>query len=379
MNFSVGSIFEVVVRDEDSGADVGKICFSQKFPMSAEFYSRCDFYGLSRDDFCIRFMFPGKATENDLWNSLRCTEKVLQCRISIDSVSEDVYALYVDSAKGDSRRSHVYVREICAVPELGDRFLRAEIFSKDRDGVLRWRAICDALPDYLEIKGDGVTDRLYYKFIQGRSKSLVVYFDYSKDVNKIYAYQEFIPRFNMKTDSSVLLLGNSFGVWGTATCFASDGRLIVADVLELIQRIVTKCGCQRVYLVGGSQGATAALVYGGLLPSVEHIYAAVPVCFDTKSMLRHLKEVLRFKDIHLAQSLMLAGLRGGTVSLYSSRGDPQSDWHADLSLLSSRCNFKMCDDFEIGHGEVLRYFIKDIYKSISDRECYFSLSSGVYS
>jgi hypothetical protein len=250
--------------------------------------------------------------------------------------------------------------------ELGEQFIKVEIFCKDKDGFMKWRAVCEKKPDSVLV---GKFDQLYYKFIQGTNDALIIYFDYSRNSEKIKLYEEYLPKFSMRTDSSLLLIANVFGFWGTAISFSSDGHLIINDVLKLILEQLKISKASRIYIVGGSQGASAALLYGNFLRGVEQIHAVVPVQFTTESMLMHIKDNVASEDIMLCETKILSTLSQKNVFLYSTLGDTLwYSWHRDLSLNSEKVRFIVCDDPAIKHDNCLKYYIKYIYASIYGNE-----------
>lgn len=222
-------------------------------------------------------------------------------------------------------------------------------------------------PDPVHLLSGG--EKLHYRLTTGTGDSLIVYFDYSRLVEKVDLHEEFVPRFNFRTNDHVLVISNAFGHWGTSCLFSSDGRLIIHEVAGFLRDTVERLRARRVYLIGGSQGGTAALVYGALIEKTEAIYSAVPVPVSTKSMLRHLADRIEPSAIWCCDQIMRLSFECRNVNLFSTIGDPIYTWHKSLPRMGrENVSFELCQDTNVGHGDCLRYFIKTIYSNITSRE-----------
>lgn len=207
---------------------------------------------------------------------------------------------------------------------------------------------------------------LNYDHILRGSKDLVVYFDYSRLVSKVNLHEEFIPKFNLKTQKDVLVLGNQFGYWGTSLLFSDNGILIYDYIVKFIKSLIDNYSYSRLYFIGGSQGATAALVYGQAFAQISTIYAACPVDIDKKNMLKHLADKTSDKDIHFAKSCFNKTLKSHNVLLYSTVIDHHHEFHNAIADNILYGNYIVCHDPLIDHGSCLRYYIKDIYRLIEN-------------
>jgi len=354
----------LTIHDDDDKSILVRVIFDLFFEKSYQehLHPACIFE--SRFEIAKRYIFPKKASSIDVFDALCQTENLGLTQLEIRERDNRVYAYYAEYNNKPPRKRHDYAKTWAEHLGPGEQFSKIEIFCKDGAGILKWRAICEKKPCSIPLDGD----KLYYKYSKGTADSLLVYFDYSRSTEKVKLYEEYLPPFNMRTESSVLVIANVFGHWGTATSFSSNGKLIVDDVLKFILQKFTISGAKRIYIIGGSQGGSAALLYGSLLPLVEQIHAAVPVPFSTKSMLMHLKYEIHNEDIAFCDSKMLEAFLYENVFLYSTRGDIACDWHCKLAASSHKVAFTLCEDMTVLHGDCLRHYIKNIYKSICKRE-----------
>lgn len=118
-------------------------------------------------------------------------------------------------------------------------------------------------------------------------------------------------------------------------------------------------------MIGGSQGAVAALVYGGLIAQCHGIFATVPEALHTKSMLQHLRHLIDERDVVLANDLMLNTLATRRVHLFSTIGDERWEYHRSLADHGTDVDFTLCDDPGVTHADCLKYYIKDIYSAVA--------------
>ncbi len=309
----------------------------------------------------IRFkIYPGKNVSLTTLELIRWQCQLIRLgKIFLAFKQGYSYAIYVHGK--ESLIDHSYRSEI--VKNLNfDQFDSIEIFILDRDSN-RSRLVVYKGPAQFDL-GDG--SFIFYRHISRGSKDLVVYFDYSRLVDKVKLHEEFIPKFNFRTEKDILIIGNQFGYWGTAVLFGDNGNFLYERVIDFINKLIKEKNYSRIFFVGGSQGATASLVYGSAFSQCSHIYAACPVEVNKKTMLKHFGDRIADSDISTAAFFLEKTLKEKKVTLYSTAIDKHFDFHKKLAQLLPPSNFFICKDPSVDHGDCLRYYIKDIYQSINN-------------
>lgn len=309
----------------------------------------------------MKFKFKVYAKENTQQATLEIVKN--QCKlinlgkISLDAKYGYSYTAYIHGK--ESKIDNKYKEELHLDLDL-QQTESLELFIKDiSEKVTRIVAIPQDKNIALE------NCNLYYKHIKRDSHQLCIYFDYSRAVEKTQLTEEFIPSFNFKTKKDILIIGNLLGFWGTATLFSNNGKSIHEETAKFINETIDSGQYKDVFIVGGSQGATAALAYGAAIPQCREIHAACPVDISKSSMLKHLKDKITDQDIIEAKNLVLKTLLTKKCFLYSTKFDfPHFDHHEYLAKFIPKENYLVCEDPQIGHGDCLRYYIKRIYSSI---------------
>lgn len=307
----------------------------------------------------FKIYFPSKnLLRDDLLAAQHCVDIVSLGRVLLRERSGYKYAVYF-YYKDKQITDHNYYSNIDINFDVRD-IVSIEVFCKnDKGHVFR---IVGTIPDSELVISQGCA--LKYRHVKNGSSDLVVYFDYSRLVEKVILHQEFIPQFNFKTGKDILVLSNSLGYWGTCTSFDNNGEFIFPKVSDFINKLTDDLSYKRVFLVGGSQGASAALAYAASLKNVAHVFAAAPVEINRKNSLKHLKGLISSSDLEMINSIFYTALENSKVSLYSTLADEHNLFHKKLSQFSGVIEYEECSDPEIDHGKCLRYYIKSIYKTI---------------
>jgi hypothetical protein len=210
------------------------------------------------------------------------------------------------------------------------------------------------------------SEKIYYEFIKGESKNLIVCFDYSRNTEKTHLHNEFLKKINPKTSDSILIISNNFGYWGTSSCFDSSGCLIIPSVTELINKIYNQFDLDKISFIGGSQGATACLIYSSFFLDTYQVHAASPVPLEFKGQLQHLKNKIKPVDLQFVNSMLEYALNSKKINFYTSEADHYKCYVSQLHSKSlPESSLRVCKDEQIQHAGVLKYFIKDIYNSFS--------------
>lgn len=219
---------------------------------------------------------------------------------------------------------------------------------------------------YIDSLAVSCNEKLHYKYNKGGTKNLVVYFNYSRLVEKSFLHNELLMQIRPRTSDHLLMISNNFGYWGTASLFDSDGKLIIADVVKLIHGIICENNISDVIFIGGSQGATAALVYSNFFNNCRVVHAASPVPLDCKNQLKHMIASVKPDDLIFIEHLLYNASKIRRIVFYTSSIDHYFDFVKDLfSYSTPSSELKVAEDDSVEHGNVLRFFIKDIYEELS--------------
>ncbi|WP_288842815.1 hypothetical protein [uncultured Deefgea sp.] len=279
--------------------------------------------------------------------------------VHIDAVAGYKFAVYIFKSDGDLLDSNYY-KSIEIDLSCYECIYALEVYVSNEFDRKVGRALVQLSQSRYELINGGV---LNYEFVSG-SKNLIVYFDYSRLAEKSRLYNEYYSKLSIKTNKSILTLSNVFGHWGTMLLFDDAGNLIVNEISGFINGLITGLNCEQVFFVGGSQGATAALVYAALVPRCTAVYAATPVPIDTKNMLKHLKHLISEKDIKYCENKMLESFNSTNVFLFSSSGDEYLSFVSKLAENIPSSNFYNSSD-TIKHDKILPHYIKSIYERIA--------------
>ncbi|MBI6918977.1 hypothetical protein JET68_09220 [Pseudomonas monteilii] len=311
--------------------------------------------------FTIKHYFNGPIEDAEFKIAIQHTDFITDEGIDIPELPGYEFACYLNYANS-SIIDHNYYKSLTLKFNHNLQVVSFEIFARSQNNGNLWRIIGYAKNSELKLSTGTV---IPYRFTPGTSKDLVIYFDYSRLVSKVLLHEEHCPRFGFKTDKSVLVISNNFGHWGTGCLFDSNGKSILPNILKLITDLSIEHDIERTFMVGGSQGGVAALVYGGLINNCKAIHSCVPVHINKGSMLKHISHLLTDEDVWFASRLLENSLQSRSVHLYSTVGDPISEYHQQLSILGgSSTQLHICQDKNIGHMDCLKYFIKDVYQSI---------------
>lgn len=281
-------------------------------------------------------------------------------RISLSKKHGYKYAIYFHGKK--SIIDHSYKNELFLNFDIKD-FDSIELFIMEGESN-KSRVVAYESSSIVELTKNSV---LNYKHINRGSDDLIIYFDYSRLVSKVKIHEEFIPKFNFRTEKDVLVLGNQFGYWGTSLLFGDSGEYIYGEIVNFINTLIKRQSYKRIFFVGGSQGATAALAYASAFPECAAVYAASPVEISKKTMLKHFGDKISDEYIFLAKSNIYKTLQEKVVNLYATISDESFEYQNDLAknIVVPISKYTVCNDPKIGHGDCLRYYIKTIYQNIN--------------
>ncbi|WP_281211675.1 hypothetical protein [Pseudomonas fulva] len=311
--------------------------------------------------FIIRHYFSNSIDEPELLTAIQHADFITNKGIHIPELQGYEYACYLNYANS-SIIDHNYYKSLSLEFNHKLQVRSFEIFARNESGANLWRIIGYAKNPVLELdNGTAIS----YKYTPGTSTDLVVYFDYSRLVSKVELHEEHCPRFGFKTDKHTLVISNNFGYWGTACLFDSMGKFVVPSILKLINDLSEKHNIKRTFTIGGSQGGVAALVYGGLIHNCAAVHSCVPVIINKSSMLKHIGHLVNDEELWFASQLLHNSLQTRNVHLYSTVGDPTVEYHKQLSSSAAHTQLHLCADSNIGHMDCLKYYIKDIYHSIT--------------
>ncbi|UUC91696.1 hypothetical protein [Comamonas sp. C11] len=307
----------------------------------------------------FKIYFPSKNTaRDDLITAQHCVDTISLGKVLLREKNDYKYAVYF-YYKDRQVTDHNYYSEIDKDFDI-DNLVSIEIFCKnDKGHIFR---IIGANPDSELVISEKCA--LKYRHTKHGSNDLVIYFDYSRLVEKVILHQEFIPQFNFKTKKDVLIMSNALGYWGTCTSFDDNGIFIFPKIALFINKLIDELSYKRVFLVGGSQGASAALVYAAGINNVEHVFAAAPVEINRKNSLRHLDELISSNDLDTINNIFCSALEKSKISLFSTLADEHNLFHKKLSKFNGVIEYEECDDPDVTHGKCLRHYIKKIYKTI---------------
>lgn len=295
---------------------------------------------------------------DDLVSAQHCIDLMDLGRILLRRRIGYKYAVYIRT-KNEDILDHHYYDEV-------DKFfynedlIGVEVFCKRGDYQV-FRIVGYPLNPVIKISD---TCDLQYKHVERSSQDLVIYFDYSRLVEKVLLHEENLPKFNFKTNKDVLVISNSLGHWGTCTAFDSQGSFIFQKVASFINNLIDKFYYKRVFIIGGSQGASAALAYSSIIKNVAHVFAAAPVEINKKNSLKHLSDLISEENLKLINTYFYEGLKFSKISLYSTLVDEHNLFHKNLSEFEGVVEYEECHDPTVDHGKCLKFYIKDIYKKI---------------
>ena len=311
--------------------------------------------------FTLKHYFNDAIASEDFHIAIDHAECITDEGILIPPLAGYEFACYINY-KEKAVIDHKYYQFINIIFEPNLEIVSFEIFARKNTGGRPWRIIGRPVERFITLE-NGTT--IPYKLTEGQSKDLVIYFDYSRLVSKVLLHEEYCPSFGFKTDKNVLVLSNNFGYWGTASLFDSNGRFIVPGILKFINKTIEEMGCERVFLVGASQGGVSALVYGSLIEKCTEIFSCVPMPINKKVMLKHMSHTINSDDIWFSSKLLTDCLSRRNVNLYSTVGDPIWEYHKELAEIGrDNIRFALCQDPNVGHEKCLKYFIKEIYQRI---------------
>lgn len=209
-------------------------------------------------------------------------------------------------------------------------------------------------------------EKVYYMHRKGKTKNLVVYFNYSRLVEKVFLHNELITEIKPRTSDHLLMISNAFGYWGTSSLFDSNGNLIIPDVVKLINDILYEYNISEVIFIGGSQGATASLIYSNFFNHCRVVHAASPVPLNYKNQLRHMENKIKHDDLVFIEHLLHNSVKIRNVRLYTSSEDHYLEFVKELfSAATPKSELKIVEGKGVTHDGILRFFIKDIYKDLS--------------
>lgn len=312
-------------------------------------------------NFKYRFFLPDDLAAADADQARSISQRCVQDdRLLVPPVPGLEFASYTHYADG-SRLDHRFYPSVDVPFEADREVVSFEVYARRSSGQRLWRFIGNPIESSIILEGG---EPLYFRLTRGRGRDLVILFDYSRLVSEVKRTQEYCPSFNFVTEKHKLVIGNVFGHWGTADLFDSSGSFIVPEVTQFINDIIDQLGVERVFMIGGSQGAVAALVYGGLVAQCHGVFATVPDALHTKSMLRHLKHLIDERDVAVANELMLKTLQTRRVQLFSTVGDERWEYHRSLAERGTDVTFTLCDDPKVKHADCLKFYIKDIYAAV---------------
>jgi hypothetical protein len=313
-------------------------------------------------DIRLKFYIKQEAKRADLLVAMYVAAQVVGGRVCVGELPDWEFAFYVHTNENHALDNRYY-KSISLDLKQFQGVIGVEIFGRKCQQPI-WRLVASPPESKFRLPSGKF---LRYRLAAGNSRDLVILFDYSRLVSKVILHQECCPRFGYQTSKNVLVLSNAFGYWGTACLFDDAGRYIVPDVVGFINSVISKLGCNRVFIIGGSQGAASALVYGQSISQCVEVFAASPVKVDKKIMLRHLSNTIADSDIIHANNLLLTTFSNRIVNLYSSQGDTHHLYHEALSqYCTGTSQYRVCDDPDVEHGQVLKRFIKEIYRKIDD-------------
>ncbi|MGL6006818.1 hypothetical protein [Aeromonas sobria] len=209
-------------------------------------------------------------------------------------------------------------------------------------------------------------ERLHYKYKTGTTNKLAIYFSYSRLVEKALLHNELIKQINPRTSDHILVISNNFGHWGTASLFDNNGNLIISDVVNLINSIANKNDISDIVFIGGSQGATASLIYSNFFNNCSAVHAASPVPLDYKNQLQHMVNKIKPDDLIFIEHLLHNSVKIRNIIFYTSLGDHYINFVKKLFSESHPLSeLKIIESQDVKHGDVLRAFIKEIYKCLT--------------